>query len=216
MYNNKFQSNKKSSPGGPPFGRNPRRETDQKDSEFDQNLLDVARVARVTAGGRRFSFRTVVIVGDRAGRVGVGISKGKNVQIAMVKATRNAKKNIINVPITKEGTLPHEAYGKSSSAVVFVKPAPPGRGIIAGGAVRVICDLAGYKDVIGKMISRTNNKLNNARATIEALKSIKQVKQEQTEVKTENKKSKSIIKISRRETSKKSKTPKTSETSKKE
>lgn len=143
--------------------------------EFEQKLLDVSRVARVTAGGRRFNFRTVVVVGDKSGRVGVGSAKGRDVRISMEKAVRKGKKNMFRAPITEEGTIPHESYGKSASALVFLKPAPAGRGIIAGGAVRVVCDLAGYKDIIGKMISRTNNKLNNARATIEALKNIKPI-----------------------------------------
>lgn len=148
-------------------------EREKQSSEFDQRLLDVARVTRVTAGGRRFSFRAVVVIGDRNGRVGVGVKKGKDVRFAMEKAVKDAKKNLINVPMTKEGTLPHESYGKSTSAIVFLKPASQGRGIIAGGAVRVVCDLAGYKSIVGKMISRSNNKLNNARATIKALEEIR-------------------------------------------
>jgi len=165
------------------------RENRRQESEFDQKLLDVARVTRVTAGGRRFSFRAVVVIGDRAGRVGVGVKKGKDVRFAMEKATKDAKKNLINVPMTKEGTIPHESYGKSTSAVVFLKPAPRGRGIIAGGAVRAVCDLAGYKSIVGKMISRTNNKLNNARATIKALEAIR-YKPEQEKAKVTSKKSK--------------------------
>jgi len=148
-------------------------ENRKKDSDFDQKLLDVARVARVTAGGRRFSFRAVVVIGDRNGHVGVGVKKGRDVRFAMEKAVKDAKKNLINVPMTKDGTIPHESYGKSTSAVVFLKPAARGRGIIAGGAVRIICDLAGYDSIVGKMLSRTNNKLNNARATIKALEAIR-------------------------------------------
>lgn len=151
------------------------RPRDQKgpQDEFENKLLHVARVARVTAGGRRFRFRAVVVVGDKNGRVGVGVDKGKDVQFAVEKAVRNAKKNLLNVPMTKQGTIPYEVYGKSGSSTVFLKPAPEGRGIIAGGAVRAVCDLAGYKSIIGKIISRSGNKLNNARAAIEALKKIK-------------------------------------------
>jgi small subunit ribosomal protein S5 len=147
---------------------------DQKgpQDEFEHKLLDVARVARVTAGGRRFRFRAVVVVGDKKGRGGVGADKGKDVQFAIEKAVRDAKKNLFTVPMTKQGSLPHEAYGKSGSSMVFLKPGSEGRGIIAGGAVRAVCDMAGYKNVIGKIISRSGNKLNNARATIEALKKI--------------------------------------------
>lgn len=151
------------------------RPRDQKgpQDEFEQKLLDVARVARVTAGGRRFRFRAVVVVGDKNGRVGVGVNKGKDVQFAVEKAVRDAKKNLLAVPMTKQGSIPYEVYGKSGSSTVFLKPAPEGRGIIAGGAVRAVCDMAGYKSILGKIISRSSNKLNNARATIEALKKIK-------------------------------------------
>lgn len=150
------------------------REIEQKPfEEYEQRLLDVARVARVTAGGRRFSFRATVVVGNRAGKVGVDVKKGADVQIAVEKAVRSAKKNIIEVPMTRSGTIPYESYGKSASAEVFLRPAQEGKGIIAGGAVRVVCDLAGYKNIVAKILSRSGNKLNNARATVEALKSIK-------------------------------------------
>ncbi len=150
----------------------PRDQKRPKD-EFEQKLLDVARVARVTAGGRRFRFRAVVVVGDKNGRVGVGADKGKDVQFAIEKAVRDAKKTLLNVPMTKQGSLPYGVYGKSGSSIVFLKPAREGRGIIAGGAVRAVCDMAGYKNIIGKIITRSGNKLNNARAAIEALKKIK-------------------------------------------
>ena len=144
-------------------------------SEFEHKLLDVARVARVTAGGRRFSFRVVVVVGDRAGQVGGGVKKGGDVQAAVEKAVRSAKKNMIKAPMTRTGTIPCESYGKSASADVFLRPAAEGKGIIAGGAVRVVCDLAGYKNIVGKILSRSVNKLNNARATVEALRGAKMV-----------------------------------------
>lgn len=150
--------------------------------EYEHKLLDVARVARVTAGGRRFSFRAAVVVGNRAGKVGVAVKKGADVQIAVEKAVRGAKKNMIEVPMTKNGTVPHESYGKSSSAEVFLRPALLGKGIIAGGAVRVVCDLAGYKNIVGKILSRSGNKLNNARATIEALKAIRIRDKEKVEI----------------------------------
>src|SRR3989344_5648035 len=144
-------------------------------SEFEHKLLDVARVARVTAGGRRFSFRVVVVVGDRAGQVGVGVKKGGDVQAAVEKAVRSAKKNMIKAPMTRTGTIPCESYGKSASADVFLRPAAEGKGIIDGGAVRVVCDLAGYKNIVGMILSRSVNKLNNARATVEALRGAKMV-----------------------------------------
>lgn len=163
-----------------PYGRSPEgRQKSQgyqkPDQEFVQKLLDLARVARVTKGGRRFSFRATIVIGDRKGRVGVGVKKGKDVQFAVEKAVRGAKKTLIKAPMTKEGTIPYEVYGKSGSSIVFLKPALEGRGIIAGGTVRTVCDLAGYKSIIGKIISRSGNKLNIARATIEALNKVKVV-----------------------------------------
>lgn len=150
-----------------------RERTPREPGEFEQKLLDVRRVTRVTAGGKRFSFRTVVVIGDRSGRVGVGVQKGPDVRAAIEKAVRDAKKGLVNVVMTDKGTIPHEVYGKSASARVFLKPAPEGRGIIAGGSVRTVADLAGYKNIIGKILSRSGNKLNNARAAIEALKKLK-------------------------------------------
>lgn len=140
--------------------------------EYDQKVLDIARVARVVAGGRRFSFRAVVVIGDRKGKVGVGVGKGSDVSIAINKATRFAKKNVIRVPMTDAGTIPYEMKGKQTGSVVLLKPGLISRGIIAGGAVRVICDLAGYKDLTAKILSRSTNKLNIALATINALRQI--------------------------------------------
>ncbi len=153
-------------------GRRRKREVSPLLLEFDQKVLDIARVARVTAGGRRFSFRVTVVLGDHKGRVGVGVDKGKDVSLAIEKAGRAAKRNMITVPLTKEGTIPYEITGKQTSAVVFLRPARAGRGIIAGGAVRVVCSLVGLTDISAKMLGRSNNKLNNALATIEAFKSI--------------------------------------------
>ncbi|MBI2463308.1 MAG: 30S ribosomal protein S5 [Candidatus Spechtbacteria bacterium] len=144
--------------------------------EFEQKLLQLARVARVTKGGRRFSFRATVVIGDRNGRVGVGVAKGTDVSAAVEKAVRNAKRALIIVPMTKNKTVPYEVIGKQTSARVFLAPAFGGRGIIAGGAVRAVCDLAGYRDISAKILGRTSNKLNNALATIKALQSIKMMK----------------------------------------
>lgn len=155
---------------------NSRPQERQKPSDgFEQKLLDVARVARVTAGGRRFSFRATVVIGDRAGNVGVGVKKGKDVQFAVEKAVSSAKRNLVKVPITNRGTIPHEIYGKFGSSLIFMKPAKEGSGIKAGGAVRTVCDLAGYQNIVAKILSRSGNKLNIARATIEALSKIKHV-----------------------------------------
>lgn len=143
-----------------------------EDKEFESKLLDLARVTRVTAGGRRFRFRAVVVVGNKTGKVGVGVAKGTDVAQAVGKATRIAKKNLIEVPII-QGTIPHEVYAKFGPAKVLLKPQRKGRGLVAGGTVRVICDLVGIRNVSSKVLGRTRNKLNNARATIEALKKLK-------------------------------------------
>lgn len=140
--------------------------------EFDSRLLDLARVARVTKGGKRFSFRATVVVGDGKGRVGVGTAQGHDVAQSMQKATQKAKKGIIRVAINK-GTIPHEVIYKYCSAVVLVKPAPMGNGVKAGGPVRIIAKLAGIENITAKLLERTGNKINIARATIEALRSLK-------------------------------------------
>ncbi len=151
----------------------PRPRRSEERSEFDQKVLDVRRVARVVAGGRRFSFRVTVVIGNRRGKVGVGVAKGSDVRQAVEKAVYQAKKHILVVPLTQTGSVPHEVTAKFSSARVFIKPAPEGAGIIAGGAVRSVCDLAGIRNVSSKIISRSSNKLNNARAAIEALSELK-------------------------------------------
>ena len=142
--------------------------------EFDSKLLDLARVSRVTAGGRRIRFRAGVVVGDKKGRVGFGIAKGSDVAQSVEKATRAAKKNLIKVLI-KEETIPHRVEAKFGAAKVILKPQRKGRGLVAGGTVRVICSLAGIKNISSKIISRTSNKINNARAVISALKKLKSV-----------------------------------------
>ncbi len=144
----------------------------EKKDEFDSKLLDLARVTRVTKGGRRLRFRAGVVVGDKKGRVGFGISKGSDVAQAIEKATRLAKKNIINVPIVNE-TIPHPVDAKFGAAKVMLKPQRKGRGLVAGGTTRVICSLAGIKNVSSKKIGRTSNKVNNAKAVIKALKQLK-------------------------------------------
>lgn len=135
--------------------------------EFDEKVLDLARVARVVSGGKRFKFRAAVALGDHKGRVGFGLGKGSDVAQAVQKGSHQAKKNMITVPIVK-GTIPFEMKVKYNSAIIFLKPAPQGRGINAGGAVRVISELAGIRDIIGKVLSRSGNKINNARATLKA------------------------------------------------
>ncbi len=143
--------------------------------EFEQKLLDVARTARMVAGGRRFSFRVVVIIGNKKGKVGVGVAKGADVTIAVEKASKQAKKYLIQVSLTEEKTIPYLVEAKYGAARVMLKPTTKGRGIIAGGTIRVICNLAGIENITAKILGRTNNKLNNARATIKALQKLENV-----------------------------------------
>ena len=140
--------------------------------EFDSKLLDLARVARVAAGGRRFKFRAVVVVGNKNKKVGIGVAKGVDVAQAVDKATRQAKKNLIEVLIVND-TIPNQVYSKFGAARILLKPQIKGRGLVAGGTVRVICNLAGIKNISSKVLGSTVNKLNNAKATIGALKKLK-------------------------------------------
>lgn len=145
-----------------------------KEEEFEQRLIDLRRVTRVTEGGRQLRFRATLVIGNRKGKVGVGTAKGIDVSEAMNKAFRQAKKNIIEVPIVKN-TIAHQVISKYHAAKVLIKPAKEGKGIVAGGAVKVILDLAGIPNVTAKQLGSSKNKINNARATIEALKKLKNI-----------------------------------------
>lgn len=137
------------------------------DREFDQRILDLARVTRVTAGGKRMRFRAAVILGDHKGRVGFGVAKAGDVAAAVNKATTQARKKMITVTIVKD-TVPHEVRTKYGAAVVLIKPAPAGTGIKAGGAMRVLFELAGVPNIVGKILG-SQNKINNTKATLMAL-----------------------------------------------
>lgn len=139
---------------------------------FREKVLDIRRVTRVTAGGKRFRFRATVIVGNERGSVGVGVGKGLDVAQAVDKGKTYARRNQIIVPISGM-TIPHEVQAKFSAANVLVKPAVKGHGLVAGGAVRTVLALAGIKDATAKCLGRTPNKLTNALATIEALKKLR-------------------------------------------
>ena len=141
-------------------------------SEFDQQIVDLARVTRVTGGGKQLSFRACVLIGDRKGRVGYGVDKGKDVQAAVEKAVNQAKKNLIRVPVIKE-TIPHRVEAKFKAASVMIKPAPKGSGIIAGSSVRLVLDLAGVPNASSRILGKTNNHLSNIKATFAALTSFK-------------------------------------------
>ncbi len=153
---------------GGPRGRRP--EVAPEEKQFDERVIHIDRVARVVKGGRRFRFRALVVVGDRKNRVGIGIAKGADVTAAVTKATEVAKKHFITVNI-KDGTIAHEAESKVGGARILVKPAAQGTGLIAGGTVRTILEVAGVRNALSKSLGSTN-KANTAYATIEALRSI--------------------------------------------
>ncbi len=143
--------------------------------EFDNKLIQIRRVTRVVAGGRRFSFSVALVAGNRKGSVGVGIGKAADTAAAIEKALKSAKKNMIKVRVSSEMMIPHEVGAKESSSRVMIMPAP-GRGMVAGSSVRNVLELAGIKNVRAKIISGSKNKLNNARAAIKALKSLREKK----------------------------------------
>lgn len=146
-------------------GRRPNKQDTVR--EFEQKILDLARVTRVTAGGKRMSFRCALIIGDKKGRVGLGVAKGADVQIAVDKAYRQAKKNLVTVPIVDE-TIPHAITMKFGSATVLLKPAPKGSGLKAGGAVRMVLEYAGVPNAVSKILN-SNNKINIAKAALVAI-----------------------------------------------
>jgi len=141
-------------------------------SEFDSKMITIRRVARVVAGGRRFSFSVAIIIGNKKGRVGVGLGKAGDTTLAIDKATRDAKKHMITVNFAKGNSIAHEVGAKFNASIVTIMPAP-GRGLVAGSSVRPVLELAGITNVVAKIHSGSKNGLNNARAAIEALKSLK-------------------------------------------
>lgn len=157
----------------PQGGKRRRRDgRDERRQEFDSKIVAIRRVTRVVAGGRRFSFSVALVAGDRKGRVGVGTGKASDTALAIEKAMRSAKKNMVRVTLTKKMSLPHEVQAKYCASEILLIPAV-GRGVAAGGAVRTVLELLGAKDVTGKILSRSKNHLNNARATIKALQQLK-------------------------------------------
>jgi len=147
-------------------------EKELKNDEFESKLLDLSRVERMTAGGRRLCFRAVMVVGNKNGKVGVAVAKAVDVSQAIEKATKLGKKNMIDVPIV-DGTIPYRSEARFKAAQIMLRPQGKGRGLVAGGTTKLICELAGIKNISAKNISRTGNKLNNAKATILALKKIR-------------------------------------------
>jgi small subunit ribosomal protein S5 len=140
--------------------------------DFEAEIIDVRRVTRVVAGGRRFSFRVAAVAGDHKGKVGVGLGKANDISDAIGKAINTAKKNAVKIPLTDEESIPHEIYAKYNASKVMMYPAP-GRGLVSGSSVRDVVRLAGIKDVSTKLLSRSKNKLNNARVAVAALKKLR-------------------------------------------
>jgi small subunit ribosomal protein S5 len=159
---------RKDGPGGRPNFRGRRDNRDDAGSEYEKKVLQVDRVARTVRGGKRVRFRALVIMGNRNGKVGIGIGKATEVVDAVNKASKIAQKEMIDVTIVNE-TIPHYIEMVYGSAHIILRPAKPGTSIVAGGAIRTICDLAGIKNVVAKILG-TANKINNSKATIEALK----------------------------------------------
>ena len=158
-----------------PRENGPRRNGPRVEKEFEERVVTINRVTKVVKGGRKFRFAALVVIGDKKGRVGFGTGKANEVPDAIRKASEAAKRNVINVPII-HGTIPHEINGMYGSGNVFLRPASEGTGIIAGGPVRAVVELAGYSDIISKSIgSRTP--INMVRATVEGLKLLKTVQQ---------------------------------------
>jgi small subunit ribosomal protein S5 len=163
-----------------PMGK--RSDKQREKPEFDQYILDLSRVTRVTKGGKQMNFRACVILGDHHGRVGFGLAKGKDVQLGVEKAVHQAKKRMIMVPIVKE-TIPHAIVYKFKAATVFLKPAPRGSGIIAGGAMRAMLELAGVPNVSAKILGKTKNKVTIVKAAFNALQMFKKMPKKEVEAK---------------------------------
>ncbi len=148
------------------------RKAQDKDKTLEELVIDIKSVVKVTKGGRQRRFSATVVVGDRKGRVGLGIGKANEVPDAIKKAIQDANKNIIKVPLIDGRTVAHEAIGTAGAAKVIIKPAKAGTGIIAGGSVRAVLELAGVRDIVSKSLG-ARTKLNMARAALNALQSIK-------------------------------------------
>jgi len=140
----------------------------ERRSEFQQKIIGIRRVTRVMAGGRRFSFSVSIVLGDKKGRVGVGLGKASDTALAIEKAARSAKKDMVTVPLTASKSIAHDVAAKYCSSRVEIRPSS-GRGLVAGSSVRVVLELAGITDVTAKLLSRSKNPINNARAAIKAL-----------------------------------------------
>lgn len=150
------------------FKKNSRRTNMVQEPKLVERLIKISRVSKVTKGGKKLSFRAIVVVGDEKGQVGVGVAKADDVVNAFKKAKTDGRKNLINLPLTKSLSIPHDVMGNFGACQIIMKPAIEGSGVIAGGAVRIVLEVAGVKNVIAKQLG-SNNLLNNARAAVSAL-----------------------------------------------
>jgi small subunit ribosomal protein S5 len=144
----------------------------EKDSEWQERVVQIRRVTKVVKGGKKLSFRAIIVIGNELGQVGVGVGKASDVIGAVKKAVTDGKKNIVTIPITKANSIPHIITGRSGAAKVIMRPSAPGSGVIAGGAVRTMLELGGVKNILAKQLG-SNNPLNNARAAADALTKLK-------------------------------------------
>jgi len=151
--------------------RNSRRNVTNYEPKLVERLIKISRVSKVTKGGKKLSFRAVVVVGDENGKVGVGVAKAADVVNAFKKAKTDGRKNLIELPLTKALSIPHHVIGTFGACKVIMRPSIEGSGVIAGGAVRIVLEVAGVKNVIAKQLG-SNNLLNNARASIDALQNL--------------------------------------------
>jgi small subunit ribosomal protein S5 len=148
----------------------------EKDSGYQERVIQIRRVSKVVKGGKKLSFRAIVVIGNEKGEVGVGVGKASDVIGAVRKGVADGKKHLINIPLTKSNTIPHPIVGAGGGANVMMRPAAPGTGVIAGGAVRTVLELAGVKNILAKQLG-SGNPLNNARAAVNALSTLRSFNQ---------------------------------------
>jgi small subunit ribosomal protein S5 len=144
----------------------------EKESDWQERVVQIRRVTKVVKGGKKLSFRAIVVVGNEKGQVGVGVGKASDVIGAVKKGVADGKKHLVKVPLTKSNSIPHPTKGSGGGAKIMMRPAAPGTGVIAGGAVRTVLELAGVRNVLAKQLG-SGNPLNNARAAVNALETLR-------------------------------------------